>query len=135
MNRIPRAFFLALIFSNIFVLGCARGRRLQLITISPVSADAENYPHDQVRFVATGVFNRAPLAITPLPVTWKNGFALNAPGNNGISIDGKGVAHCNPGFEGAASVMAFAPADPRLPLTQMRSSTQTVTASAQLICP
>jgi len=136
MNGIYRATVLALMLALFLsAAGCARGRRLQLITVSPVTADAQDYPHNRVKFTATGIFNRPPVVITPLPVKWTTGFWVNAPQSPNIVIDAKGIAHCNPGFAGAASVMAFAPIDPKVPLEQMGSKTGTVSGSAQLICP
>jgi len=136
MNGIQRATLLLLTSATIFsATACQGGRRLQLITVTPVSADAQDYPHSQVKFTATGIFNRAPLATTPLPVKWTSGIWLNSPPSPNVVIDANGAAHCSPGFAGAASVMAFAPMDPKTPLGSMGSRTRVVSGTAQLICP
>jgi hypothetical protein len=127
--------FSALFTLALLVSGCNRPRRLQSVIIGPVSADAQDFPGGKVKFVATGVFNEPPLSVTPLPVRWTNGLSWNGPPSSDITIDAGGVAHCNPGFTGAASVMAFAPADPRLTLSQVNSRTRLVSGTAQLMCP
>ena len=52
-------------------LACGSGSyKIQSITVSPATADAQNYPNGQVPFVATGYYNSAPGTVTPLQANW-----------------------------------------------------------------
>ncbi|HEY6369303.1 MAG TPA: hypothetical protein VIX37_01880 [Candidatus Sulfotelmatobacter sp.] len=44
--------------------GCGSGRELQSVTLSPFTADAKNFPHGQIPFVATGTFSKPPSPVT-----------------------------------------------------------------------
>jgi hypothetical protein len=54
------------------IVGCASSRQLQSVTLSPVSADAQNFPNGQVSFTATGSFSKAPspVQLTSKDVMW-----------------------------------------------------------------
>jgi hypothetical protein len=130
--------FLALsaVLAGVFVASsCNKPRRLESMIIRPVSADAQDFPHGAVQYIATGLFNKPPVVVTPLKVKWTNGFWWNAPPSSNITIDQNGIARCNPGFAGATSVMAFAPSNPDLPLAKIGPGTSLVSGAAQLICP
>jgi hypothetical protein len=109
-------------------------RQLQSITVSPVSADAMNFPNGMVHFSAMGTYNMAPMTGTP-PVLWSLGNPFSAqPTPAGVSVDGNGNARCS-GFVGMITIDATSPADPNMPLSQMSMSTMNVVGTAQLTCP
>lgn len=43
-------------------------RTLQSVTVNPATADAKDFPHEQVQFTPTGIFNKPPTRVTPLPM-------------------------------------------------------------------
>ena len=90
--------------------GSSSPRTLQSVVASPASADAQTFPNAKVEFTPTGIFNKAPTRVTPLP-------ACSAP-NSGATcitawstsdariatIDQSGVASCLPGQSGAVTI-------------------------------
>jgi hypothetical protein len=118
-------------------------RQLQSLTVTPASADAQNFPNGQVRFTAMGTFNMAPMTVMSMQVRWSIGnpsaaqpmpMSMSAGMSPAASVDGNGLAQCN-GFTGIATIQATAPADPNMPLSQMSSMTMTVAGMGQLTCP
>jgi len=109
-------------------------RQLQSITVSPNSADAMNFPAGTVHFMATGMYNMAPMTGTP-PVLWSLGNPFSQqPVPAGVSIDANGMARCT-GFVGTVTINATSPMDPNLPVSQMSMNTMNVVGTAQLTCP
>ena len=140
--------FLAVIFffvlSAVLVLAVScggtsmstQGRQLQSITVTPASADAKNSPNGMVQFSAMGNFNMAPMSAA-MPVMWSVGMPMSSmsSGTVGVTINSTtGLAQCN-GFMGNAIIMATAPMDPLIPMSQMSTMTMNVSGQAQLICP
>ncbi len=108
-------------------------RQLESIMVSPASADAKN-SNGMVQFSAMGTFNMAPMSATPA-VRWSIGNPFSTqPVPAGVSVDTNGLARCS-GFNGMVSIMATAPADPNVPLSQMSMMTMNVSGMAQLTCP
>ena len=108
-------------------------RQLESIMVSPASADAKN-SNGMVQFSAMGTFNMAPISATP-QVRWSIGNPFSGqPVPLGVSIDANGLAMCS-GFNGMVQIMATAPADPNMPLSQMSTMTMNVSGMAQLTCP
>ena len=112
-----------------------QGRQLQSITVTPSMADPMKGSSGQVQFMAMGHFNMAPMTAT-IPVMWSIGNPFSAqPVPAGVSIDATtGMARCS-GFMGMVSIMAMAPMDPDVPVSQMSMMTMNVSGSAQLTCP
>lgn len=112
-----------------------QGRQLQSITVTPTTADPMKSSSNQVQFTAMGHFNMAPMSTT-IPVMWSIGSPFSAqPVPAGVSIDGMtGMARCS-GFMGTVTIMAMAPMDPDVPISQMSMMTMNVSGSAQLTCP
>lgn len=130
----------ALILVAACVAGCGgstmnSGRMLQSLTVTPASADAQNFPGGKVQFTATGTFNMAPTTASPA-VMWSIGspFATPSPTMPQATIDSTGLAQCN-AFVGTTLVAATAPTEPEIPLQGMTPSTPAVSGSATLICP
>jgi len=108
-------------------------RQLESIMVSPASADAKN-SNGMVQFTAMGTFNTSPMSATP-QVLWSIGSPFSSqPAPAGVSIDANGLAHCS-GFSGMVSIMATAPMDPGIPVSQMSTMTMNVSGMAQLTCP
>jgi len=63
---------------------------LKSVSISPASADAQNYPLGLVQFTATGQYTTAPFQVTPLTATW--GACYQGSATNGVSVSSNGVA-------------------------------------------
>jgi hypothetical protein len=80
--------------------GTSMPRKLVSVTVTPAVADAQSFPGGQVQFVATGIFNKPPSPVTPLPdvSSWSV-----TPGSL-ASIDQTGLAKCAPGQSGIAAV-------------------------------
>ena len=136
MGRWLSGLFLIL-FVSLGSLGCGSSRQLTFISVSPASADAKNSPNGQVQFTATGTFNKPPTPVTPLPVTWcpQATCGVSTPVNVGITVDGNGLAQCEPAFVGTVTVVAMAPANPGAMMTPMPRMNGMVSGTAQLTCP
>lgn len=109
-------------------------KQLVAITVTPASADAQNFPNGQVQFTAVGTFSDGSKA--PIQALW----TLNAPFTEtpiaDISLNSTGLAHCVAGgFVGTSGVFATAPANPALPISQMTMFTKNVSGTAQITCP
>jgi hypothetical protein len=131
-----------------FACGSHNPRPLQSITLSPASADAQDYPDGKVPFVATGHYNSAPTTVTPLQANWAavseqtaGSFSIFGPVTSAVSIDQTGVAQCTLGAAGTYAVVAW---DLQNPSSNVVCGSQsdfgepgcnTVQASAQLTCP
>jgi hypothetical protein len=67
-------FFLGLVLAASITLSCGSGtnsnRSLQSVTLSPATADAQDYDNGQVQFVATGHYSVSPRRATPLSAFW-----------------------------------------------------------------
>ncbi|HKW16838.1 MAG TPA: hypothetical protein VJO35_04960 [Terriglobales bacterium] len=83
-------------------LGCGMStpRMLQSVTVSPATADAKDFPSGQVQFTATGIFNKPPTRVTPLPAcSMSSGIeacitAWSAFPPTVATIDQNGLAQC-----------------------------------------
>jgi hypothetical protein len=132
-----RGFFLWIFFLGLaasLTSACGSSRQVQSVTVSPTSADAQNYPDGKVPFVATGHYNMAPMTVTPLQAYW--GPSLNSP----ISVDENGVAQCNAGASGTYSVGGWVDLPVGRPLpcgigVYGEPVCYTVLGTARLTCP
>lgn len=117
-------------------------RQLTAITVSPATATVQSGTSKQVQFSAMGHYNMAPMTGTP-QVMWSiapdNGTmgtgmmaATTAPA--GVTISASGMAQCTT-FTGTVMVVATAPIDPMMPMSQTDPMTMSVTGMAQLTCP
>ena len=103
-------YVLALVGAAAFALSCGSGsdpnHMLQSITLSPATADAQDYPGGLVQFTATGYYVVAPKTVTPLSAGW--GSCYNNAPTNAISVS-DGVAQCASGAAGTFTVWANDP--------------------------
>jgi len=134
-------FFLLLALA-VAVLACAAGPSnttgiLKSVSISPASADAQNYPFGLVQFTATGYYTTPPLQVTPLKATW--GACYQGNPTTGVSVSKNGLAQCAAGSAGTFTVWAFAPSGSTGPCPAIVSACGgggcQVTGTAQLACP
>ena len=134
---------LVLVAASVFALSCGRSssssHRLQSITLTPATADAQDFPNGMVQFTATGQYDTPPMAVTPLSATWGVCASQFQPTNE-VSVTNTGVAHCASGAVGTYTVWANDPAD--LPPGFYTCTAETacgggcvIQASAQLTCP
>jgi len=128
----PLVLFAALVMS-----GCGSSRQLQSVTLSPASADAQSFPGGQVPFGATGTFSKppSPSNLTSKDVQWCVGTSTGACVGNinpGASVDQTGLAQCNSGFVGTATILA---GNGGVTMNPDGGSQLKVFGSAKLTCP
>jgi hypothetical protein len=116
-----------------------QSHQLQSITVTPLSADAKNYPNGQVQFVATGQYNISPLAVTPLTATWGT-CTQQAAATTAVSVTQTGLAQCAAGASGTYTVWANDPLPSGADTSNCLAQTAcgggcTIQANAQLTCP
>jgi hypothetical protein len=113
------------------------GHPLESITLSPTTADAENYPNGQVQFTATGNYMTPPLTVTPLSATW--GACYQFQPTTEVSVTSTGLAQCSSGASGTFFVWANAPIDANgvydCPANTVCGGGCVVQANALLTCP
>lgn len=124
------------IMAILALLGCSaldsnRNRALKSITLSPATADAQNFPGGQVQFTATGNFSQPP---SPAPLSFKapytGGWHTSDPAIANINQDG--VAECTSDTAGAVTVTAMASANS---CTTPGCMSIAVLGTASLTCP
>ena len=117
-------------------------RKPQALTVSPASADAQDYPDGRVPFTATGTFNSPPTPVSPLQASW--GVAAEQDGNYGpttaVSIDANGVAQCSAGASGVYAIGAWVQKNPGSPTCELvgvfgEPICNSVFGTAQITCP
>ena len=137
---------------SLTVVACSSGmmtmmntRQMQSITVTPASANAQNFPGSAVQFTATAHFNMDPMTATPqvlwtvgspfpmMPMSFRSS-SMMSPMASGVTISANGMAQCN-GFVGTVTIQATAPMDPNISVSQMSSMRGNVTGMAQLMCP
>jgi hypothetical protein len=139
---LPGILLLTLAASLALACGASNNsqRQIESITVSPASADAQDYPSGQVPFVATGAFTLAPTSVTPLQATWA------AVGPDGLTTDvtvtSNGLAQCASGASGTYTVGAWIVllGHPPTPICNVISPFgnpcgDSVIGTAQLTCP
>ena len=118
--------------------GCGSSRQLRSVTLSPSTADAQNFPSGQVPFVAVGTFSNppSPVNLTSNVVLWcvggGDGLCVGNA-NPGATVDQTGTAQCNTGFAGTATILAGTPSN--IMVNPDSGPKLNVFGSAQLTCP
>jgi len=122
------AAFLSLVAAALLACGSSR-RQLQSITLNPATA------HGQAQFTATGFYSDGS-TVTPLPAKWFTIMPWYKELNfvQFFDLDDTGKASCN-GNAGTFDVVASAPVDPHVPLSQMTPTSAQVSGRAHLTCP
>ena len=120
-----------------FALSCGESsisgliRQPQSITLSPATADAQDYPEEQVQFTATGHYNTAPYTVTPQSASWGVCYQ-NAPTSE-VSVTNSGLAQCEMGADGTYRIFAFNMTNCNV--ISLCGGGCTVVGTAQLTCP
>ena len=130
--------FLVLPLVLLGTIGCGSSRQLQSVTLSPASADAQNFPNGQVSFTATGTFSKkpSPLQLTDKDVRWCAGSSSGMCVGNinpGITVDQDGLAQCVPGFTGTVTILAGTESSSMM--NPDGGSQLKIFGAAQLTCP
>lgn len=107
--------------------GCGNGspRLLQSVSVTPPSAEAQNFPNGQVQFTAIGTYSQPP---SPSPIT-QVGWSLSNP--NIATVSPSGLAQCDPGASGVVTVQASTSA----PCSGTACTAALLSGTAQLSCP
>jgi len=126
-----------LLVMSLLSFGCGSGRQLESVTLSPATADAQNFANGQVPFSAAGKFSKppSPQPLTGNDVTWCVGSSSGDCAGNinpGATIDPNGLAQCVPGFSGTATILAGKAMPVMTPDVGSRMS---IFGAAQLTCP
>ena len=140
----PQLLFGLLVAAAAVTIACGSStsstRTLQSVTLSPATADAQDYPNGQVPFAATGFYNKSPQKVSPLTATW--GACYQQAATSAVTVSASGVAQCKAGASGTYTVWAFDtnPTPPGygtcIAFTACGGGGCTrVTGTAQLTCP
>jgi hypothetical protein len=108
-------------------------RSIQSITISPTTADAQNFPGGQVQFIATGFYNTQPSTVTPLSATW--GVCQQNTPTTAVTVSNNGLAQCTSNAVGTYTVFAFDLPNPSCLALTACGGGCTVEGTAQFTCP
>ena len=116
--------------------GSPSAHDLQSVTISPATADAQNFPGGQVQFTATGIYSTQPSPVTPFSATW--GSCYQSTPTNAVSVTSSGLAQCVPGAPGTYTVWAYGPDPAKVNCTAINAcggGCGRITGTASLTCP
>ena len=114
----------------LLMAGCGMNNRvLNSMTISPASADAQNFTNGQVQFTATGSFSQPPSPAAVTPDTWSSSNVQIA------TIDQNGMAQCVQGTTGMVTIVASVSFATRLAGPAGTAILRVVSAKATLNCP
>jgi hypothetical protein len=121
----PLPFLLVLVIS--FTISCGSGsRQLQSISVT------QTVNGNQIQFIATGSFSAPPMTVTPLPADWTMGLFAPPPPKYTYTLSTQPfVFQCT--SSGPLTVVAFAPPDPKAPMSG--STSHVVTKAATVTCP
>lgn len=114
---------------SLLASSCGNGtspRQLQSMSLSPTSANAQNFPNGQVQFTATGAFTRPP---SPAPATVLNWLVAD---RSIATVTQSGIAQCNSGAVGVTSVNADGGS---APCSGTGCTAAQIVGTAQLTCP
>jgi hypothetical protein len=131
-------FSRSLVLTALVSSACGSGRQLRTVSLNPPAADAQSFPGGKVPFVATGIFSDSPtpVTLTSKDVMWCMGASDGTCVGNinpGATVDQNGLAQCNSGFVGTATILAGKPAS--VMVMPDTGSQLKVFGSAKLTCP
>ena len=120
-------------------VGCGGSRHLQSVSLSPASANAQDFPGGRVQFTATGTFSKppSPVELTGNDIFWCIGSDTGLCVGNaqpGATVDQSGIAGCNQGFVGTVTVLA-GKTSPMMMGNPDQGSQLQVFGTAKLTCP
>jgi len=108
MSRLKWAEVSFALFAVLGTLGCGNSK-LTSVTISPATADAQNFPGGQVQFTSTGTFSGSSKQVQLKNITWCVGSSSGVCNGNiasAASIDGNGLAQCTGVLTGTVTILA-----------------------------
>jgi hypothetical protein len=119
---------LLLVVASVLSCGANHGQ-LKSISISPAAATG------QAQFTATGTYSDGS-KVSSVPALWSEGnpWVSSDVAPVRIVVTQSGLASCNP-VVGTFTVVATAPVDPHILVSQMGLTTPQVRGTAQLTCP
>jgi hypothetical protein len=129
---------LLMLIAALVISGCGSNRQLKSVSLNPATADAKSFANGMVPFAANGVFSKppSPAPLTSKDIVWCVGNSSGACAGNinlGAIVDGNGVAQCNTGFVGTATILAGNIASASM--NPDGGSQLKVFGTAQLTCP
>jgi hypothetical protein len=134
---LPMFFLLVLAIIAVACGSQPSARVLKSVTVTPASADAQDYPNGQVTFTATGYYNNQPSPVTPLSTSW--GVCYQGAITTGATItEQSGVAQCAAGSVGTYTIFTLNPGGPdggTCNITTACGGGCFLTATANLTCP
>jgi hypothetical protein len=136
LRFVPACGLLLLVAALMLACGINHGLYKSL-TVSPATADAQDFPNGQVQFTATATeingtqVSPASALWTPGP-PWSLGPLMPWPA---IQLDQTGKASCGAAGPGTYMIAATAPIDPHSPVSKMTMNTPQVSGAAMLTCP
>jgi hypothetical protein len=103
----PQLFFLLLVAAAVLTLACGSSSSHipQTVTVSPATADGQDFPDGRVQFTATAYYNTMPTPVNNAPATWSACVTSNSQPPN-VTISASGVAQCS-GGTGTYMIDAF----------------------------
>jgi len=131
--------FLVVTLTAALALSCGAGTgqtQLQSMSVSPMTADAMDYPGGEVPFVTTGYYINPTHTVTPQSATWV--ACQNEAPVSDVSVSTSGVARCGAGASGVYLIDAWNPVGPGVyscPVENACVSQCAIEATAQLTCP
>jgi hypothetical protein len=130
---LPATVLLAIVVFTLQTTACGTSpsnRVLSSITVTPATADAQNFTNGQVQFTATGAFSKPPSpAPVPFVAPYSGSWETSDP--NIATISQSGVAQCVGGASGTVKVIAVASANS----AKGPAMSIAVSGTAQLTCP
>ena len=133
-------FLLGLFLVSSIALSCGASpqdppSQLQSITLSPATADAQDYANGQVPFTATGIYINPIHTVTPLSANW--GTCYQNASTSEVTVTKGGLAQCVSGAVGTYTIWADAPPNPNVECLAMTACGGGcfVAGTAQLTCP
>lgn len=129
--------FVLLTFLAFVLLACgSSSHMLQTVTVTPATADAQNFPSEQVQFTATGHFNSTPMSVSPLSATW--GACFQSAATTAVTVTANGIAECTSGATGTFTIWAFSSNPSQVncnAITACGGGCGRITGTAELTCP
>jgi hypothetical protein len=128
------AFRVVIGLSFLAMSGCGNSK-LASVSLSPMVADAQNFPGGQVQYTATGTYSNSSKVVPLSNVTWCVGSPTGMCNGNiaaAASVDGSGLAHCNNTVAGTVTILAGTGGSGVMP---DGGHQLTVFGTAQLTCP
>lgn len=111
---------------ELLAAGCGSSNRvIQSVTVTPATADAQNFPNGQVQFTASGNYSAPP---SPVALS-QAGWSLSEGGI--ATLTGNGLAQCVPGATGTVTVKAGVSG----PCSGTGCTAVQIVGTAQLSCP